>query len=156
MKKRVFKYLVLIICVCLHLQVVGQDYEEIIETNSYNNALFSESDAHKKYLKSDQEIIEFDRDQWEIIKRSIVDGMSEELYELVDSGGYVLKDADNPYKKSRKSFKKYWKKKNIKMANPNTTTKIRILDKTGDVGISISGISISFLFVSFFGSRFAL
>jgi hypothetical protein len=116
--------------VCLHLQVVGQDYEETIETNSYNNALFSESDAHKKYLKSDQEIIEFDRDQWEIIKRSIVDGMSEELYELVDSGGYVLKDADNPYKKSRKSFKKYWKKKNAHRAKrlPKKETKRNDID----------------------------
>jgi hypothetical protein len=117
MKNQFLTYSLLILCAVLHLQGFGQDYEEVIlDDNSYNNSDFAQSDAHKKYLNSEQEIIEFGEDQWQIIKRSIAEGMSEDYYELVDSGGYVLEDVDNPYKQSKKSYKRYWREKNAHRA----------------------------------------
>jgi hypothetical protein len=116
MKKQLLTYSLLILCAVLHVQGFGQDYIETIDDNSYGNSDFAQSDAHKKYLNSEQEITEFDEDQWQIIKRSIAEGMSEDYYELVDSGGYVLEDVDNPYKQSKKSYKKYWREKNAHRA----------------------------------------
>lgn len=112
MKKTVFTYSLLILCALLHVQGFSQDYRKTKEDNSYDNSDFAQSDAHQKYLNSEQEIVEFDEGQWQIIKRSIAEGMSEDYYELVDSGGTVLGDADSPYKQSRKSFKKHWRDKN--------------------------------------------
>ncbi|MDA9261998.1 hypothetical protein N9P38_01405, partial [Flavobacteriales bacterium] len=116
MLKNLFTYTVLIFCALLCLQSYSQDYIETIEDDTYINSDFAQSERHKKYLKSDQEIIEFDEEQWQRIKRSIAEGMTEDYYELADSGGYTLGDADNPFKRSRKSFKRYWRKKNAHMA----------------------------------------
>lgn len=98
----------------LHLQSVGQDYdyEEDNDYNSYEDASFASSDDYQQYINSEQKLVEFDEDQWQIMKRSVAEGMSEEQYELVDSGGFVLHDADNPYKQTRKSYKRYWREKN--------------------------------------------
>lgn len=117
MKKNVHTYLSLLLFLFLHLQVTGQVFaDEIIESNSNKNSPFSKSEAHREYLNSEQEIVELDEDQWQIIKRSIAEGMSEDYYEIVDSGGFVLDDNDNPYKQSSRSFKRHWRKKNAHRA----------------------------------------
>ncbi len=112
MKKSFLTYIVLVFLGFSQLQSLGQEYIEDYAVENFDNTSFSESDSYKEYLKSDQEIVKFDEDKWQIMKRSIAEGVSEEQYEMIDSGGFVLQDADNPYKQSRKSFKRYWRDKN--------------------------------------------
>lgn len=125
MKSSLITYMFIIICSFFNGQLLAQDYIEEYEDESYNVTKFNESKAHRDYIKSDQKVVEFDEDQWQKIKRSVAEGMAEEYYELVDSGDYELSDADNPYKKSRRSFKRYWRKKNAHRAKrlPKERTK---------------------------------
>lgn len=77
-----------------------------------NGQTYVYSESHQEYLKSDLELNEFDRNEWEIIKRSIVDGVAEESYEIREGeGNPFLTDKDNPYKQSRKSYNDYLKSK---------------------------------------------
>lgn len=77
-----------------------------------NGQTYVYSESHQEYLKSDLELSEFNRNEWEIIKRSIVDGVAEESYEIREGeGNPFLTDKDNPYKQSRKSYNDYLKSK---------------------------------------------
>ncbi|MEN8929137.1 MAG: hypothetical protein ABF242_10665 [Flavobacteriales bacterium] len=111
-----FIYLLILLGTVHSVQSFGQEYIDSYEQEPYQNAAFSQSESHKSYLNSDQEVVEFDEDQWQIIKRSIAEGMTEDYYELSDSVGFVLEDSDNPYKQTRRSYRKHWRDKNAHRA----------------------------------------
>ena len=100
MKQSVVTYCSLILFVLCQLLGQSQDFEN--------------SQSHQNYLQSPAEIKKFDKNQWEIIKRSIVDGVAEENYTISESGeggDPFLTDEDNPYKQSRQSYNEHLRSK---------------------------------------------
>ncbi len=94
--------------------VYGQaefDIDEYLEEINYNNN-YEKSEAHKRYLNDSISIVPFDKQKWERIRMNIVNEISGVEYEGQD--GSSLSQEDNPYRKSQRAFRRYWREKNSK------------------------------------------
>ncbi|MEN8786963.1 MAG: hypothetical protein ABF264_03035 [Flavobacteriales bacterium] len=87
------------------------DVDEYLDEINYHNN-YEKSTAHIQYLKDSISIVPFDRKKWERLRLNIVNEISGVEYEGQDGSSFTQED--NPYRKSERAFRKYWRERNSK------------------------------------------